>query len=175
MRQYRLAAGLTQESLAERAGLSIHGIQKLERGVAHPYRDTAERLEQALQLEGDDRARLRAAVRPVRRHESTPRPSADGTRRHNLPIPTTTFVARGDEIERVIERLHGARLLTITGAGGCGKTRLAVEVARRLVSEFADGEWVVDLAPLADASLVAQVIATTLGLREARIERRSMR
>ena len=61
LRQYRLAAGLTQEGLAERAGLSVHGIQKLERGATHPFRDTASRLERALQLEQDDRARLLAA------------------------------------------------------------------------------------------------------------------
>src|SRR5437899_940743 len=149
LRQYRLAAGLTQAELAERAGLSVHGVQKLERGATHPYRDTAQRLQVALQLEPDDQARFRAAVLPVRRHETAPTPVAAGAR-HNLPIPTTRFVARAGEIERVMQRLDDARLLTITGAGGCGKTRLAIEVAGRLVGDFVDGVRLVDLARLVD-------------------------
>jgi len=156
---------LTQAELAERAGLSAHGIQKLERGATHPYRDTAERLQVALQLKPDDQVRFRAAVLPVRRHEPAP-PSATAGVRHNLPIPTTRFVARAGEIERVIQRLRVSRLLTITGAGGCGKTRLAIEVAGRLVGDFADGAWLVDLARLVDAALVPQTISETLGLRE---------
>src|SRR5229473_305368 len=102
LRHYRQAAGLTQQQLAERAGLSVHGIQKLERGATHPYRDTAQRLELALQLEPGEQARFRAAVLPVRRHEPPPPPAAGGAR-HNLPILTTRFVARAGEIERVIQ------------------------------------------------------------------------
>src|ERR1051326_4252242 len=85
LRGHRHAAGLTQEQLAERAGLSVHGIQKLERGATHPYRDTAQRLIAALRLEGEDEARLRSAVAPVRRHGSEPRASAKADARHNLP------------------------------------------------------------------------------------------
>jgi hypothetical protein len=85
----------------------------------------------------------------VRRHEPPPPVAAADRARHNLPIPTTRFVARAGEIERVIQRLHEARLLTISGAGGCGKTRLAVEVAGQLVGDFEDGVWLVDLARLA--------------------------
>jgi predicted ATPase len=90
----------------------------------------------------------------------------DGAAQHNLPNPTTTFVEREGETEQIVARMHEARLLSITGSGGCGKTRLAVEVGRRLVSEFADGVWLVDLAPLVDPALVAQTIANTIGLQE---------
>jgi transcriptional regulator with XRE-family HTH domain len=82
LRQYRLAAGLTQEGLAERAGMSVHGIQKLERGATHLFRDTALRLERALQLEQDDRARFLAAVRPVRRHGTLSVRPSDGAAQH---------------------------------------------------------------------------------------------
>lgn len=75
LRRFRQAAGMTQQDLAERAGLSVHGIQKLERGATHPYRDTAQRLIQALHLEADDRVRLQAAVAPVRRRN----PAASST------------------------------------------------------------------------------------------------
>ena len=70
LRQHRLAAGVTQEGLAERAGLSVHGIQKLESGATHPYRDTAERLIRVLQLGEHDEALLKLAARPApRRHQ----------------------------------------------------------------------------------------------------------
>src|SRR5712692_5670422 len=167
LRQHRLTLGLTQDALAERAGLSAHGIQKLERGTTQPYRDTAERLSRALHLTEQDAARFKAAVRPIRRHERTQLTANHNSPRHNLPVPTTTFVPRSGELERVMQRLRVSRLLTITGAGGCGKTRLATEVAAQLVGDFADGVWLVDLAPLTDAALVPQTIATTLGLREA--------
>jgi transcriptional regulator with XRE-family HTH domain len=70
LRHYRAVAGLTQEALAERAGLSVYGIQKLERGVTRPYRDTARRLAVALELQSDDLVRFIEAVVPVRRRGS---------------------------------------------------------------------------------------------------------
>jgi hypothetical protein len=68
--------------------------------------------------------------------------------RHNLPIPTTTYIPRAGELERVARRLGEGRLLTITGSGGCGKTRLALELAHDVLDAFADGAWLVELAPL---------------------------
>jgi len=125
LRRHRLAAGLTQESLAERAGLSVHGIQKLESGATHPYRDTAERLIRALQLGDEDEARFKAAARPAPRRlqpRSATAPATVGmTTRTNVPIAATSFVARAGEIERVKERLRESRLLTLSGSGGCGK------------------------------------------------------
>ena len=101
LRRHRLAAGLTQEALAERAGLSVHGVQKLERGATHPYRDTAQRLVQALQLAPEELVLLRAAVLPVRRH-TTRRPQAtDGAARHNLPIAISSFIGREQETSPV--------------------------------------------------------------------------
>ena len=75
LRQHRLAPGLTQDSLAELAGLSVHGIQKLESGATHPYRDTAERLIRALKLGAQDAAQFKIATRPVPRRL----PQAPGT------------------------------------------------------------------------------------------------
>jgi len=70
LRRHRVTAGLTQEALAERAGLSVYGIQKLERGATHPYRDTAARLASALDLTAEEANAFWAAVEPVRRRGS---------------------------------------------------------------------------------------------------------
>ncbi|MEP7304448.1 MAG: winged helix-turn-helix domain-containing protein [Acidobacteriota bacterium] len=87
-------------------------------------------------------------------------------RRHNLPAEFTSFVGRRKELLELPEVLASSRLLSLTGAGGVGKTRLALRLARGLVDEFADGVWLVDLAPLSVPDLVAQTIATVLGVRE---------
>src|SRR5215218_2342227 len=85
---------------------------------------------------------------------------------HNLPSELSSFVGREKELAEVKRLLENNRLLTLTGSGGCGKTRLALAVARELVEGFEAGVWLVELAPLADPSLVPQVVASTLGVRE---------
>ncbi|MCA1646050.1 MAG: AAA family ATPase [Chloroflexi bacterium] len=84
----------------------------------------------------------------------------------NLPISATTYVARAGEIDGVKERVQDGRLVTLTGSGGCGKTRLALEVARQLESDFVDGVWLVELAQLSDPELVVQVVAAALNMRD---------
>src|ERR1700675_3865469 len=82
-----------------------------------------------------------------------------------LPIQLTTFIGREMEIAAVGDLLRSARLLTLTGVGGGGKTRLAAEVAARAAPLFEATGWV-ELASLSDPALVGQVVATTLGFRE---------
>jgi predicted ATPase len=77
----------------------------------------------------------------------------------------SSFVGREKELAELKRLLESTRLLTLTGSGGCGKTRLALAVARELVEGFEDGVWMVELAPLADPSLVPQAVASTLGVR----------
>lgn len=84
--------------------------------------------------------------------------------RGNLTVPLTSFVGRGRELESLEQLIAEQRLVTLTGPGGCGKSRLALEAARGL--EALDGAWLVDLAPLGSESLVAATIATTLGAHE---------
>src|SRR5262249_27327761 len=79
----------------------------------------------------------------------------------------TSFVGRERELAAVRERLRAARLVTLTGAGGAGKTRLAIEVARLLADAYRDGVWLVELAALADPSALPQFLASELGPREA--------
>jgi predicted ATPase/class 3 adenylate cyclase len=85
---------------------------------------------------------------------------------HNLPVHLTSFIGREQEMAEAQRLLTNTRLLTLTGSGGCGKTRLALQVAAEVAEQFADGVWLVELAALADAALVPQSVATALGVRE---------
>src|ERR1700722_2828440 len=82
----------------------------------------------------------------------------------NLPEPVSELIGRDVEVEEVLGLTATHRLVTLTGAGGIGKTRLGLEVARRLLPEFADGVWIIELAPLSDPDLVPATVATALGL-----------
>jgi predicted ATPase/DNA-binding CsgD family transcriptional regulator len=86
--------------------------------------------------------------------------------RHNLPASFTSFIGRERELTDVQTRLAGVRLVTLTGVGGCGKTRLALEVARAVLDRYPDGVWLVELASLADTALVPQTVAAVFDMRE---------
>ena len=85
---------------------------------------------------------------------------------NNLPVQLTSFIGRRDEIAEISGLLSETRLITLTGSGGCGKTRLAFQVATGEQQNFPDGVWWVDLAPLGEAHLVANTIANALGIKE---------
>lgn len=85
---------------------------------------------------------------------------------NNLPLQPTSFVGRDQELEEAIKLISGSRLLTVTGVGGSGKTRLALQAATSLLDAFRDGVWLVELAPVAEPDGVARAIAATLGVRE---------
>jgi predicted ATPase/transcriptional regulator with XRE-family HTH domain len=168
LRQLRSAASLSQEELARRAGLSARGISDLERGARQaPRLETVRLLADALALGENDRASLLAAARPALRlldaGDQLPAPSA------TLPTPLTRLIGRQTEVAVLRARLEDddGRLVTLTGTGGTGKTRLAVEVAAGLSERFPDGVFFVDLSPLTDPSLVLPTIAARLGVREA--------
>src|SRR5262245_24278742 len=171
LRGHRRAAGLTQEGLAERAGLSRRGVQHLEAGDARPYPATLEALAAALALGPEDRARLRAAARPAASPPGAPgtavrRTGRKGAGASNLPLQVTSFVGRERELTTLKELVAAHRLVTLTGAGGVGKTRLALEAAGALRPAYPDGVWLVELAALADPALVAQTVAAATGVRE---------
>jgi predicted ATPase/DNA-binding CsgD family transcriptional regulator/DNA-binding XRE family transcriptional regulator len=169
LRRHRLAAGLTQDLLAAHAGLSADGIRKLEHGTTRPNRATVQRLVLALELSHDDQILFRVAGRPAPRdRQVTSRLAASPelSYRHNLPTALTSFIGRERELSEVQRRLGEARLLTLTGVGGCGKTRLALELSRAVLDHYPDGVWLVDLGPLVDATLVPQTVAAVLNMRE---------
>jgi predicted ATPase len=163
LRTYRLALGLSQEALAERCGLSTLEISHLEHGRRRgPRRATVAALAAALGLSSDQAAALEGSARRRRRPRPAPPPHPPG-----LPRLQTPILGRATDLE-VLPFLLGqadARLLTLVGPAGVGKTRLALEVAARLAAAFPDGLTWVDLAPLRDAGLVAPTLVARLGLR----------
>ena len=168
LRRYRLAKGLTQEELAERAGLSLRGISDLERGARRaPRRETVLLLAEALGLSEEKRAALELAVRK-------PAPFSDPlaglpSRRSHLPAQTTPFIGREWEVSAVRQRLlePAVRLLSLTGPGGVGKTRLALQVADEVQDGFLDGVTFVGLTSITDPALVPTTLAQVVGLPEA--------
>ena len=88
------------------------------------------------------------------------------THPNNLPQQLTSFIGREKEIAEIKQLLAKTRLLTLTGSGGCGKTRLALQVAAEVLEAYPDGVWLVELASLSDPGLVPQTIATVFGLKE---------
>jgi predicted ATPase/class 3 adenylate cyclase/DNA-binding CsgD family transcriptional regulator len=119
------------------------------------------------------RHELRGVPRPERvvqlchpdlRNEFPPLRTADDIVAHGLPVQLTSFVGRGAQISEVGQLLAGNRLVTLTGAGGAGKTRLAIEFAARIAPEFRDGVWYVDLAPITHPGVVPVTVARALGL-----------
>jgi non-specific serine/threonine protein kinase len=177
LKRHRLARGLTQEALAERAGLSAHAVSDLERGGGRtPRLETVTLLAQALALPAEQRDALLAAARPeaepLRPTELPTEPVAaaslrsPGADKNNLPLPVTSFIGRDEEQREVRALLGRSRLVTLTGTGGVGKTRLALQVGAALLDAFPDGAWLVELAPLADPALVPRTVAAAVGVRE---------
>ena len=166
LRRLRETAGFTQEELAGRAGLSLNAVSDLERGRRrHPYPHTVRSLADALQLPEDERAALAGSV-PRRGGATRVAPSVAPA--VVLPEPPSSLVGRERDAQKLgaILRRGETRLLTLTGPGGVGKTRLVLEVARNVAGDFPDGAFFVGLAPLSDPDFVAPTISQALGLRE---------
>jgi predicted ATPase/class 3 adenylate cyclase len=144
-----LVSGSTAALLDQRM---LEGVMLLDLG-SHRLKDLPQQ-ERLFQVTAEG---LRKAFPPVR--------SLDA-RLGNLPTPRTTFVGRGRELEELGRILETTRLLTMTGPGGTGKTRLAIQLATEVQERFSDGAFFVGLAPVTDPARVGQAIGERLGLRE---------
>jgi predicted ATPase/transcriptional regulator with XRE-family HTH domain len=162
LRRFRTRAELTQEELAERAGLSTDAVGLLERGERRrPHADTVARLAAALELVADERPHFDAAARqPAPLVASAPAPS--------LPRTPTPLFGREEAIDAVVALFDqpNVRLITLTGPGGVGKTRLALAAAERLRETFAQRVVFVSFASISEPDLVVGALATALDIRE---------
>ena len=176
LRQLRAGAQLTQQELAKAAGVSPRSVSDLERGINRTARqDTAVRLAGALGLAGPVRSlfvaaalgRIQAAqVLAARRRQVPAESLASAGGMHGFVPALTSFVGRSGPVREVAALLGRNRLVTVTGPGGTGKTRLAAEGARQVAGRYADGAWLVELAPVRDPALVPAMVAAALGVRE---------
>lgn len=158
LRELRVAQGLSQEELAERAAMSVNGISALERGANQtPQRKTLELLVQALELCVEDKRALEAAA--MRR--SRPRAlTTEAVAVEGLPRALTPLFGREDDVCALIALVGEAALVTLAGPGGIGKTRLALRAAELLSEDVQGRVRFVDLGPLRDAEAVDCAIAS---------------
>ncbi len=180
LRRRRESQGLTQEALAERiaGGLTVVTISNIERGRTRPRRRTLQEVIDALGLDEAERRAVLAAWRrqavpspgpvdvPVPNSGPVDVPAPLGGA--SLPLPPTPLLGRERaeaEVAHLLGRAEG-RLLTLTGPGGVGKTRLALQVAHAVCDQYSDGVVFVDLAPLREGRLVLGALARALGVTE---------
>ncbi|HEY3674981.1 MAG TPA: helix-turn-helix domain-containing protein [Candidatus Tumulicola sp.] len=165
LKRFRVQAGLSQEALAERARMSAHAISSLERGARRaPYRDTVALLVDALALAASDRAAFEAAAESGRKRAPRAAVRDNDAAQSNLPAQLTSFVGRENDLAQIETLLSEYRFVTITGPGGIGKTRLAIEACAHIDYTRYDAMWFIDFAPLNDESLVFTRVATTIGV-----------
>ncbi|MFN8499020.1 MAG: tetratricopeptide repeat protein [Anaerolineae bacterium] len=177
VRRRRHGLDLTQAELGQRAGYSGETIRKVEADDRRPSREMAERLAAALEVPAHDRAAFIRFARdedgegfPLPPETAAPLPQGRASRSApSLPTPPTPLIGRAAEVAAIQRLLRddAIRLVTLTGTGGTGKTRVALAVAAELLADFPDGITFVNLAPISDPHLVASTIAQTLDLREA--------
>jgi predicted ATPase/DNA-binding XRE family transcriptional regulator len=164
LKALREAAGFTQEELATIAGLSVHAVSALERGERRrPHVETVRALCAALDLDEAARQALVGSARPAAQE-----PAADELSAIALPVAPTHLLGRDADVEALRRWLGdpAARLITLTGPGGVGKTRLALEIARTIAAEGATRVLFVPLAAIRNPAFVASGIAEALGLSD---------
>ncbi len=179
LKQRRKELGITQEEFADSIDCALTTLQKIEGGGRRPSVQIAQLLADLLNIPSDEREAFIMFARAGRAAPVTSQAGSDASVTRapwraissyftNLPVVLTALIGREQEMEAAHNHLLGPqkRLLSLTGAPGVGKTRLALQVASDLAEHFEDGVFFVDLAPLVDPDLVLRKVARTLGLKD---------
>jgi predicted ATPase/DNA-binding XRE family transcriptional regulator len=165
LRQKRRSLDLTQKAFADQLGCAEITVRRMEADAYKPSTELAFVLFEKLGIPEPERPQW---VRFARGLEEHPKRHSISSPTHkqitNLPLLLTTFIGRKKEQTAITNLLAKNRLVTLTGVGGIGKTRLSIQVASALSNDFPDGIWLVEFAPLSDSALVAQVVVNTLDL-----------
>jgi predicted ATPase/DNA-binding XRE family transcriptional regulator len=168
----RKSLDLTREDLARRVGCAAETIKKIERDERRPSHQIARLLANALAIPPEEQPLFLQVARGERSSdrlnlESTlAAPSPTREQITNLPAPVSSFIGREKDVALIQQRLAEHRLITLIGVGGIGKTRLSQEVASRLLGEYANGVWLIELASLNDPTLVPQAVGAVFGIRQ---------
>lgn len=166
LKQRRKALDLTQAELADQVGCAAITIQKFEGGMVRPSKSMTERLADVLVIADEERARFAVFARhTVEKLPALPEVDQRPTPRDNLPPQPLPFIGRVSELAEIASYMENAdcRLLTLVGEGGIGKTRLALQAAHELGTNFADGAYFVSLAPVANPELILSTVAEAVG------------
>ena len=165
LRQKRRALDLTQEAFADQVGCARITLRRIESDALKPSKELALLLLEKVGIAQNEREAWLPFARgladpPLKQTISFPAPQ-----RNNLPASLTTFIGREKEQADVIQLINKHRLVTLTGSGGVGKTRLSIQAAADLLAEYPIGIWLVELAPLTDPALVPQAVCAVMGVK----------
>jgi len=165
LRKQRRSLDLSRQALADQVGCAEVTLRRIEAGTLKPSQELASILLEKVGIPKADHSQWISFARGLSSLPDSSLPSLLKPK-SNLPAPLTTFIGREKEQAQVIQLIDKHRLVTLTGSGGVGKTRLSINVGGQVLGNYSDGLWLVELAPLADPALVPQTVAATLGLEE---------
>jgi len=166
LRQRRRILDLTQQDFADLLGCARITLTRIEADTLKPSKQLASIILEKVGISVEEQD---AWIRFARGQTSLPfdgRSLSLPKRKTNLPAALTSFIGREKEMVQVVKLLQKHRLVTLTGSGGVGKTRLALKTGEQLLDRYRDGVWLIELAPVFDRQIVARVIALAMGLRD---------
>jgi len=172
LKRRRMGLGLTQDQLARQINCSTSALRKFESEERRPSAETIEQLADIFNIPSEERKSFLRFARgdwqafPGSEAENVPWRFSNIDQQSNLPSLLTSFIGRDKEQREIINLLKKNRLVTLAGAGGMGKTRLAIQVGHQLLHEYLHGVWFVPLDTLSDPLRVPQTVAAVFGIRE---------
>ena len=165
LRKQRRALDLSQKALADEVGCAEVTLRRIEAGTLKPSKELASILMEKLGVPDHERSTWISFARGASGFPTSTTPSSNEPVT-NLPAPLTTFIGREKEQAEVMRLIAKYRLVTLTGPGGIGKSRLLMKVGEQIAGDNPDGVWLVELAPILDSALVPHTTVLTLGLHE---------